>query len=163
LPCRSAIIDGEVVACKKDGTPDFRALHSGNYTQETLCTRCFDLMELNGEGLRPLPLVARKLKLEALLRRHDHPTVRYSEPFKTFMASSMLSARSPLHTQLFQRSIEPAREAEHLPLAALRARIPTRGCCSPATSPMSAATSPARAPTPSLHLRLGAVGPLWAL
>jgi len=30
LPCNSAIIDGEVVACKKDGTPDFRALHSGN-------------------------------------------------------------------------------------------------------------------------------------
>jgi hypothetical protein len=73
-------------------------------------------------GPRPLPLVARKLKLEALLRRHDHPTVRYSEPFKSFMASSMLSARSPLHTQLFQRSIELAREAEHLPPAALRAR-----------------------------------------
>ena len=45
LPCKSAIIDGEVVACRKDGTPDFRALHSGNYSQEILCVRCFDLME----------------------------------------------------------------------------------------------------------------------
>jgi len=82
LPCGSAIIDGEVVACKKDGTPDFRALHSGNYSQEILCVWCFDLMALNGDELRPLPFVARKQKLEALLRRHDHPYVRYSEPFK---------------------------------------------------------------------------------
>jgi bifunctional non-homologous end joining protein LigD len=39
-------------------------------------------MELNGEDLRALPLVARKQKLGALLRRHNHPYVRYSEPFK---------------------------------------------------------------------------------
>jgi bifunctional non-homologous end joining protein LigD len=82
LPCRSAIIDGEVVACKEDGTPDFRALHSGNYSQEILCVWCFDLMELNGEEMRLLPLVIRKQKLGALLRRHDHPYVRYSEPFE---------------------------------------------------------------------------------
>jgi ATP-dependent DNA ligase len=44
LPCRSAIIDGEVVACKKDGTPDFRALHSGNYSREILCVWSFDLL-----------------------------------------------------------------------------------------------------------------------
>ena len=62
--------------------PDFRALHSGNYSQESLCVWCFDLMELNGEDLRPLPLIARKQKLELLLRRHDHPYVRYSEAFK---------------------------------------------------------------------------------
>jgi bifunctional non-homologous end joining protein LigD len=34
LPCKSAVIDGEVVACKEHGTPEFRALHSGNYTEE---------------------------------------------------------------------------------------------------------------------------------
>jgi bifunctional non-homologous end joining protein LigD len=73
LPCKSAVIDGEVVVCKEDGTPDFRALHSGNYTQEILCVWAFDLMELNGEDLRPFPLVARKRKLGTILRRHDHP------------------------------------------------------------------------------------------
>jgi ATP-dependent DNA ligase len=41
------------------GTPDFRALYSGNYTEEILCFWGFDLMQLNGEDLRPLPLVAR--------------------------------------------------------------------------------------------------------
>jgi bifunctional non-homologous end joining protein LigD len=82
LSCRSAIIDGEVVACKQDGTPDFRALHSGKYALDELCTWCFDLMELNGEDLRPLPLVARKQKLTLILRRHEHPYLRNSEPFK---------------------------------------------------------------------------------
>src|SRR6476659_5167277 len=70
LPCKSAVIDGEVVACKKDGTPDFRAPHSGNYTQELLCVWAFDLMQLSGEDLRPFPLVARKRKLDVILRRH---------------------------------------------------------------------------------------------
>jgi len=57
LPCRSAIIDGEVVVARKnDGTPDFRALHSGNYSQENLCVWCFDLMEFNAEDLWLLPL-----------------------------------------------------------------------------------------------------------
>jgi hypothetical protein len=37
LPCKSAIIDAEVVARREDGSPDFRALHSGNYSQEDLC------------------------------------------------------------------------------------------------------------------------------
>jgi bifunctional non-homologous end joining protein LigD len=62
-------------------TPDFRALHSGN-TQEILCVWAFDLMELNGEDLRPMPLTTRKRKLELTLRRHDHPYVRCTEPFK---------------------------------------------------------------------------------
>jgi bifunctional non-homologous end joining protein LigD len=82
LPCKSAIIDGEVVACREDGTPDFRALHSGNYTQEVLCVWCFDLMALNGEDLRAVPLITRKQKLGTLLRRREHPCVRYSEPFR---------------------------------------------------------------------------------
>jgi hypothetical protein len=37
LPCKSAIIDAEVVARREDGSPDFRVLHSGNYSQEDLC------------------------------------------------------------------------------------------------------------------------------
>ena len=37
LPAKSAIIDAEIVACREDGAPDFRALHSGNYSDEVLC------------------------------------------------------------------------------------------------------------------------------
>ena len=81
LHCRSAII-GEVVDCNEDGTPNFRRLHFRRYADQTLCVWAFDVMELNGADLRPLPLTARKQKLGALLRRHDNPCVRYSEPFK---------------------------------------------------------------------------------
>ena len=59
------------------------SVHSTPATsRENLCVWCFDLMELNGEDLRSLPLIARKQKLEMLLRRHDHPYVRYSEAYK---------------------------------------------------------------------------------
>ena len=81
LPAKSAIIDAEIVACREDGAPDFRALHSGNYSDETLCAWCFDLMELNGVDLTPLPLMARKMKLGTLLKRYDHGSLRYSEAF----------------------------------------------------------------------------------
>jgi bifunctional non-homologous end joining protein LigD len=68
LPAKSAIIDAEIVACREDGAPDFRALHSGNYSDEVLCAWCFDMMELNGVDLTPLPLMARKSGWEPLPR-----------------------------------------------------------------------------------------------
>jgi len=76
------ILDGEVVVCREDGASDFRALLAGNYSQESLCVWCFDLMGLNGEDLRHLRPIARRQKLEELLRRLDHPYLRYSEAFK---------------------------------------------------------------------------------
>ena len=38
-------------------------------------------MELNGVDLTPLPPMARKMKLGTLLKRYDHGSLRYSEPF----------------------------------------------------------------------------------
>jgi bifunctional non-homologous end joining protein LigD len=82
LPCKNAIIDAEIVALKEDGSADFRALHSGNYTQDNLCAWCFDLLALNDTDMRPLPLVARKLKLCTLLKRYNHGSLRYSDSFR---------------------------------------------------------------------------------
>lgn len=80
--CRPrAIIDAEIVACRDDGAPDFRALHCGNYRDDILCAWCFDLMELNGVDLTTLPLMARKMKLGTFLKRYDHGSLRHSEPF----------------------------------------------------------------------------------
>jgi ATP-dependent DNA ligase len=87
----------EVVASKEDGTPDFRALHSGNYTQEILCVWAFDLMQLNGEDLRPFPLVARKRKLNVILRRHEHLYVRHSEPLWRAATRRIPAARAVGH------------------------------------------------------------------
>jgi bifunctional non-homologous end joining protein LigD len=68
LPCRSALIDGEVAVADEKGRTDFGAL------QEALGTRAkgmayyaFDLLHLDGENLRLRPLLERKERLKALL------------------------------------------------------------------------------------------------
>ena len=50
-----------------DGISDFNALHSGRYNTEVqLCA--FDVLSIEGEDLRKLPLSMRKTNLERLLR-----------------------------------------------------------------------------------------------
>jgi ATP-dependent DNA ligase len=67
---RSITIDGEAVWCGKDGKSDFDRLHSGVH-DAAVFLYAFDLIELNGEDLRPMPLEQRKGKLEKLLARSD--------------------------------------------------------------------------------------------
>jgi bifunctional non-homologous end joining protein LigD len=81
LPVKNCIIDGEVVACNQDGTPDFRALHGGNYAQTNLCIWCFDLLALDGNDMRHMPFIVRRLQLGKLIRKFDHDALRYSEGF----------------------------------------------------------------------------------
>jgi bifunctional non-homologous end joining protein LigD len=81
LPIKSCIIDGEVVACDAAGAPDFRALHGGNYAQTDLCVWAFDLLEIDGQDIRQMPLILRRVKLGRLLRGYGHDAVRYSEAF----------------------------------------------------------------------------------
>jgi len=61
------VIDGEAVILGADGVSDFNALHAGRYNSEVqLCP--FDVLALDGEDLRKLPLSLRKANLERLLR-----------------------------------------------------------------------------------------------
>jgi len=61
------VIDGEAVVLGVDGISDFSALHSGKQNAEVqLCA--FDVLAMDGEDLRPLPLSMRKANLERLLR-----------------------------------------------------------------------------------------------
>jgi bifunctional non-homologous end joining protein LigD len=76
LRVRSVVIDGEAVLCGKDGRSDFDRLHSGGYDASVVLYG-FDLIELNGEDLRPTSLEHRKGKLEKLLARSDG--IRFSE------------------------------------------------------------------------------------
>lgn len=68
LPCRAALLDGEVAVADARGHTDFGALQealsegSGGFAYYI-----FDLLHLDGEDLRPLPLVERKKKLKSLL------------------------------------------------------------------------------------------------
>jgi bifunctional non-homologous end joining protein LigD len=69
LPCRSCLIDGEVVICGDDGIPLFDRLRYGRQPQTEARLFAFDLLELGGEDLRRSPLEGRKRGLAKLLRR----------------------------------------------------------------------------------------------
>ena len=62
------IIDGEAVILGVDGVPDFNALHSRKHEEEVQLY-AFDVLALDGDDLRPLPLSMRKTNLARLLAR----------------------------------------------------------------------------------------------
>ena len=70
------VIDGEAVILGVDGVSDFDAMHSDDEVQ--LYT--FDILALDGDDLRPLPLSMRKAHLERLLARR--PDGIFISPFE---------------------------------------------------------------------------------
>jgi bifunctional non-homologous end joining protein LigD len=81
LRLKSVLLDGEVVVMDKSGRTDFgalqRAMEEGN---KNLTYVVFDLLRLDGEDLRRLPLRKRKALLEKLLgKAAKHGPIRFSE------------------------------------------------------------------------------------
>jgi ATP-dependent DNA ligase len=68
VAARSFTIDGEAVVCGSDGGAVFEALHRRHRATEAILY-AFDLLELDGEDLRPVPLGERKARLAKLLGR----------------------------------------------------------------------------------------------
>ena len=82
LPAQSALIDGELVSEGDDGVSSFSLLQQdlkdGRYGRMRFYV--FDLMYLDGDNTRPLPLHERKTALAALLKRTaKNGTIRLSE------------------------------------------------------------------------------------
>jgi ATP-dependent DNA ligase len=73
------VIDGEAVILGVDGISDFNALHSGKHNDEVQLY-AFDILALNGDDLRSLPLSMRKAHLERLLARR--PDGIFISPFE---------------------------------------------------------------------------------
>jgi ATP-dependent DNA ligase len=73
------VIDGEAVVLGVDGVPDFNALHSRRQDEEVQLY-AFDILALNGEDLRALPLSLRKTNLAQLLARR--PDGIFVAPFE---------------------------------------------------------------------------------
>ena len=69
------VIDGEAVVLGVDDISDFSALHSGKYNDEVQLY-AFDILALNGDDLRSLPLSMRKAHLERLLARRPDGSPR---------------------------------------------------------------------------------------
>jgi bifunctional non-homologous end joining protein LigD len=61
------VIDGEAVILGVDGVSDFDALHSGRHG-EKVQLYAFDVLAMDGDDLRELPLSVRKANLARLLR-----------------------------------------------------------------------------------------------
>src|SRR5687767_6473127 len=75
LPVESVILDGEAVCLLEDGRPDFHALRSRHACQDARLI-AYDLLGLDGEDLRRLPLQERRKCLEGLLSGND--VIRFS-------------------------------------------------------------------------------------
>jgi bifunctional non-homologous end joining protein LigD len=77
---KSAIIDGEVVVPAADGTTDFSVLQNElKGTSAKIVLVAFDLLYLNGQDLRRLPLTERKAILQKLIAK---TAIQFSESFE---------------------------------------------------------------------------------
>jgi bifunctional non-homologous end joining protein LigD len=82
LHVQDLIVDGEVVALDDKGRPSFQLLqgYDMGLVRPPIVFYAFDLLRLNGEELRGLPIEERKAKLAALLK-NPPPSIRYSASF----------------------------------------------------------------------------------
>lgn len=80
LRVRSALLDGEVVVLDDAGVSSFQRLQQLGSSREGLAYFAFDLLELNGQDLKPLPLIERKARLHKLLGKRAG-MIRYAEHF----------------------------------------------------------------------------------
>jgi bifunctional non-homologous end joining protein LigD len=81
LPCKTGLIDGEIVVEAKNGVSSFSALQQAlkEGADKRMIFYAFDLMHLDGADLTSLPLAARKDALERLVAKLPaRGTVRFS-------------------------------------------------------------------------------------
>jgi bifunctional non-homologous end joining protein LigD len=78
IQASSFLIDGEAVIARDDGTPDFHALRSKHRGHEAVLF-AFDLIELEGDDLRDLPLIERKRRLARLIGKAKRRAIQFVE------------------------------------------------------------------------------------
>ncbi len=80
LPCKRAVLDGEIVALEESGRSSFQLLQASRmpgHRKPPICYYIFDLLNLEGRDLKNLPLYRRKELLQNLLEGHEE-VVRFS-------------------------------------------------------------------------------------
>jgi ATP-dependent DNA ligase len=78
LRAKSFTIDGEAAVAGADGIAVFDALHRRHRADDAILY-AFDLLELNGNDVRTLPLSERKAKLEKLLLARGQAALIFNE------------------------------------------------------------------------------------
>ena len=82
LPCRAAIIDGEVIVPGEQGAPDCPALEAAIWNEPSrLVFVAFDILHLDGRNLSSLPLLQRKQALWQLVEP-GLGKIQYSKHFE---------------------------------------------------------------------------------
>jgi bifunctional non-homologous end joining protein LigD len=106
LDIRDAIIDGEILALDEKGRSSFQALQGFDMGQERppIVFYAFDLLQLNGQDLRNLPIEERKAKLEEVLKKPPG-VIRHSVPSHPQCGRSPGRSQNPPHEVL---SVAPA-------------------------------------------------------
>lgn len=70
LQVARTVVDGEIVAVDEQGRPSFQALqHRSTHATHTIVFYAFDLLHLNGEDMKPLPLKERRATLAHVIER----------------------------------------------------------------------------------------------
>jgi bifunctional non-homologous end joining protein LigD len=68
LPVDRAYLDGELTGVRPDGTTSFALIQSASDTGAgSLVSVLFDLLHLDGEDLKPAPLLERKERLQGIV------------------------------------------------------------------------------------------------
>jgi|SRR5215472_2536215 len=78
LPVSNAIIDGEIICLDRKGVSPFNWLLNGHQADQSLLY-AFDLLWLDGDDLRRLPLVVRKKRVNDLIRSSDGCRILYAQ------------------------------------------------------------------------------------
>ncbi|CDX12364.1 DNA ligase [Mesorhizobium sp. ORS 3324] len=82
LPCRAAILDGEVIVSAERGTTDSPELEAAIWNEPSrLVFVAFDILHLDGRNLAALPLLQRKQALRQLVEP-GVGKIQYSEHFE---------------------------------------------------------------------------------
>jgi bifunctional non-homologous end joining protein LigD len=80
LPCKAALIDGELIVQDRNGISDFDALRSAIHkARHRLLMFAFDLLHLDGEDLRTTPLLERRAALRKLVEPDCRSPIQFSE------------------------------------------------------------------------------------
>jgi bifunctional non-homologous end joining protein LigD len=105
------VIDGEVCALDHNGAPDFAALQAAlsDGKSDALIFFVFDLLFVEGEDLRPLPLTTRKARLAELLKENKVGNgLRFVEHFTSGGEAVLQSAcRMNLEGIISKRAKDP--------------------------------------------------------
>jgi DNA ligase D-like protein (predicted ligase) len=80
LPCKAALIDGELIVQDENGISDFDALRSAIHkARHRLVLFAFDLLHLDGKDLRRTPLIERRAALRKLIEPDAQSPIQFSD------------------------------------------------------------------------------------